>query len=146
MLRIEGYVDDGQPFLDALCFCSQMKRLEPIKLLLDTGCDKTSLFPYDVHRLGIDCSGLSLNKIPTSGVGGNVGQLPFLPEFFLFFVATKGRILKQQILTPESFESVDIFEPSKHNVPYHFSVLGVDFINKYTFRYCHGKRKVCLEK
>ncbi len=69
---IRGYLSGPQrrPFVQAVfAFPSLGNRQLAVRLLIDTGADRTVLAPADALRLGVDMSTLS-DGAPTRGIGG----------------------------------------------------------------------------
>jgi hypothetical protein len=110
-----------RPFVHAtLQFPTLDNQSLEVRLLIDTGADRTLLSPADAIRLGID-SGLDFATLPQSapstGVGGQVNTRTI-----------------EAVLTLESFSmslSLTILEPPPGPLPTIPSLLGRDILSRF---------------
>lgn len=130
------------PYLIALFICDEQSIKKPIEFLIDTGASKTTILDNDAIRLNIDYSKLKRLEEGTTGIGGTVDAY-IIPNVRLMFRIREG-------VHKEKFEQIFVIkhiikdkemEERIRKIP---SLLGRDFLNKYTLALNRKKKSVVI--
>jgi predicted aspartyl protease len=138
--------DDGHAFLTALFWCSQFNERKRVNFLIDSGCTTTTILNDDAAFLGIDCSALPTSIDPVSTANGSVYPHQ-IPEAILIFRVKQGflnlsegywgtKLIGINCHVPTNPDQINQY--SQYEKDHSFSLLGVDFFQKFstlTFNY-----------
>lgn len=131
-MRLTGYYRSGDqaPHIAATVLQEDLNIVGDVRFLVDSGSSSTVLSDLDVRRLGIDYTRLEQLSGGIIGVGGGV-ETYILPDVRLFFLTPSENyeealdqiyVLKHQTSTATQRARIE-------KIP---SILGRDFLNKYT--------------
>lgn len=143
-MRLTGFFRPGDqaPYITATVIQGHLGIVGEVRFLVDSGASSTILSDLDVQRLGIDISRLVQSPEEMIGVGGVTKALLF-PDVKLFFL-TSGATFetdmeKIYVLRYSGTESAQ--KAMTRKIP---SLLGRDFLNKYTVVLNYGDNLVLI--
>ena len=123
----------GRPYIGGRLVLLGISLRAEIPFLVDTGDDRTTLFPFDSYRMGIDFSKLPGDtREGATGVGGRA-RSKTLPALVAFDDPGRNVYVYDIDLT--------IMEPNEEieGIP---SLLGRDVLNRWIMRYAYPTRRL----
>ncbi len=140
-MKLKGHKRGNGYYISATVLCKNPNICNLIPFRIDTGCDITTISLVDALFIGLDLSKLG-NFSKALGVGGEEIKTFTIFNCGLYF--DLGECYMTEMLNQMNIAYPELTEGNIKSISYIPSLLGVDFLQRYTIR--HSGNEVYLEK